>query len=235
MSVNLSGIPIVESIFLWAILAIFAFIFGFGYYAYHRQKTGNPIKGVILTDKQAWVGCEGQGLSLRISQENNRIRVRWGVMNYLVVILLTFIFGPGVMFLFVMYPEKINPDVPLPVWIMVGFIMLMAYVACANYIRKLWFEEPMFDVTREGVILLRSNVEVERFRRWDIQALKIEKTMIKTGGTRNSPARWVDNFTLILRAEGGRVCRLCITDNKAQIEQLKAQMESKLSLEGGST
>ena len=235
MTFDLSGIPVLESIFLWGILTLFVFGGGFGHYAYHRQKSGNSIKGVKVSGfasdgSQPWIGVQGQGLRLKIEQKSDAIRVRWALANYLFVIIAMFVFGPGFTMMFVLFPEKISKGVPVPVWIMVGCFMLLAYVVFANQLRELLFEEPMFDVTIEAVVLLKGSTEIERIRVRDIKSLTIEKSSFLSKSSKRSQGRWIDNYTLIVLLENGGTKRLCITDYKEQVEQLKLQMQTKLRL-----
>jgi hypothetical protein len=235
MAFDVSDVPVLESIFLWGIFVLFAFGFGFVSYAHYRQKSGNSIKGVKVSGfandgSLPWIGIQGQGLRLKTEQKGDAIRVRWALSNYLFVIITMFILGPGLSALFILFPEKISKDVPLPVWFIVGCFMLAGYYVFANQLRKFLFEEPMFDITIDGVFLLKGSAEIERIRVRDIKSLTIEKTTFLSKPSKRSQGRLIDNFTLIILLENGGTKRLCITDYKEQIEQLKSQMETKLRL-----
>jgi hypothetical protein len=226
-TIPLSGL---DSFIFGAVTLIFLSMAGFGWYASYRQKMGKPIKGVTIKDTDAWVGCQGQGLRLAITKVGDDIRVRWAKSNYFIMIGLLGLFGPGVTLLFVLFPEKISHGVPLPVWCMVGLLVLLSFVMFAHQLKKFWFEEPSFDVTLEGILLKKGGVEVQRVRVREIRNLAIEKTSFRSSSSKGRSSRLIENFTLVCVMENGGKHRLCITDYAPQVITLKMDMEKRLQL-----
>ena len=174
-----------------------------------------------------FVGQQGLGSSLRIiGKPAQPLRVEWALHLFVLAILTAC--GPGLIALFIFQPKGLNTHLPLPVLLMLAsFVALLCLLLVHSTYVYLW-DRPALEVTLGAIALKRGERVVRSVRREDIDSLRIEPHSYFSHS--DGPSRGHPNFILTARLAGGEDVRLCISDQRQQIEQLHTAIRSRMSL-----
>lgn len=174
-----------------------------------------------------FVGSEGVGTRLGIVEApRGRIRVEWAVVNYIFVIVGLALSGPGLGLLLAM--RQGTHPIPLPMLGLLSAFVAGATVLLAWWTRKALRRRPALDITRDAIVLALGTTVERRIAQRDIDGLRIEPHSYVS--SEDGPASAHPNFILTARLTDGSDVRLCISDNREQVDSLKARIRSVMFL-----
>lgn len=174
-----------------------------------------------------FVGSEGFGSRLRIVDgAGGRLRVEWSRSNYVFVLVLLAAAGPGLGLLLAV--RQAAHPVPMPFLAALSMFAVACSALFVSWAITASRKRPALEVARDAVTLLRGSQVERRIVQRDIDGLRIEPhTYVSrdSRGATNHP-----NFILTARLADGSDVRLCISDDRAQIEALMAKIRSRMFL-----
>lgn len=213
-------------------LGILIALIVFGSLAWRKYfPTSFAKSGITIQDQKplGLVGSEGKGSSLRIKETAEGTLVAWAPMDYAFILVGTFIFGPFMAGSVATHYEKATAKMPAIFFII---MFLICGIACYSFFSTLWTlirHRPSLLIKASGIEFWRGHQLVETF--WSHQTEKVfieDHTYVYStngGGIHDWP-----NYILTIGLEGGKLQRLCISDKRAQIENLKSLIEKKFQM-----
>jgi len=189
--------------------------------------------GIHIEDRPSLglVGSEGKGSRLRFRETGEGTVIAWSPWDYALMLVATFFFGPFMIGCMVPDYKKIAAQTP---FVFLFILVAICGVATYSFFSTLWtllFNRPTLLIKASGIEFRRGNRLIETFRSHQTERVFIENhTYVyqsQHGGSFNTP-----NYILSVNLEGGKTIRLCISDKKEQIENLKSIIESKFQIRG---
>ncbi len=186
--------------------------------------------GITIQDQPSLglVGSEGQGSSLRITKTQEGITVTWSPMDYIFILLITFLFGPGLITCASLQYDKVVAKTP---GLALSIMFIVCGVSLAAFISTLWklLHNPRLLIKGNGIEFWRGRQLVKTLWSHQIDKLFTENhTYVyqgESGANLSCP-----NFILTAGMKDASQERLCISDKQAQIEQLKSDIEKQMLL-----
>jgi hypothetical protein len=210
------------------IMALFLALFVFAIYANYRQKAGRPIMGVtIQAQAQPFAGLQGHNVPLTVTSSDGKMRVCLAMQDYIFILIVCFIFGPGLICLYVFEPEKFNHNLPWFVCVAVVLMCLGSTALFFRYLREILFRKPVVEVGIDAIRLMRGLKQEAVFWQRDITSLQITTSWFHDS---DSAGGGCTNYMLSAVTSDGVTHALCITDKKGTIDGLKTESERMLNL-----
>lgn len=209
---------------LWLVLALLAWVAGTFLYAKIKGRTPESM-GIRVERvggfEHIWVGGKGMGLPLAISEGARGITVGWATQNYIIIMLATCIFGPGLLLGYVWQPQKFNLFMPLPMLIL--FLLLWG-LACLSFVYtgfRFFFRRPTLLINAQGVTLREGQSNISTLWARDIERISVAEVAYDSDGASTT------NYILVANMTGGGREGLCITDRKGQVDTLLMSLRTK--------
>jgi len=217
----------------WLVSGLILCLTVLGFYAYYRKHIGNPVHGVKFHES-VYIGATGEGLSLNIRRLGNTTVITNPFWQSVFIAGLSGFFGPGVVAAYFLFPEEFQSikDLPLPFLILIPILILASTTAFLNTLKAHFVDKPSIEISREGVVLKKQGKEIVRIPKTDISRLSTEVTHFTAPRSAKRLSCVVYNYTLCVHRHDESVTKLCITDNKHQIDALTAEMGSLLQVSG---
>lgn len=207
------------------VFILFLAVFVFAFYASYRQKSGKPIKGVTVSQggPAPFVGVQGQGILLSTSSQGDTLRIFLSSMDYALILVSCFIFGPGMVALCIFRSPGMGT--PWFVYILLACIVLLCTWLFFYYLRVVMVSKPIIEVTPDAIRLLRGKAEEAIFRKGDIERFEITTSTFHDSDSNTQTMNYILNVV-----SHGALHALCITDKKGTCEGFKWDMERLLNI-----
>ena len=182
--------------------------------------------GITVGQPQStgYVGSPGLGSRLRVQDTGTEIRVEWATADYLVVLLALCLFGPGAVLLYIRSPQKFSQHLPpLAIAGIAAFVIFL----CGAFVRTLWVYlrcRPALRITNSDIEFLAGKKRVKTLSSGGVHSLAIRNYAYNDGHQRSVP-----NYILAAETNLGEEF-LCISDSRAQIEQLMTALAHRIGV-----
>jgi hypothetical protein len=190
------------------------------------SKSGISIAPVQQTGH---VGSPGVGSRLRIVNTDAGIHVEWARLDYAFILIALGFFGPGIILLYIRKPRNFSHDLPpLAIAAIAAFVLFISGL----FFRTLWtylWDRPSLQVTGGCIDFLAGKKSVKT-----LQTRQIHSLFIRGYTYSDSHGRSVPNYILAAQADTGDES-LCISDSRAQIEQLRSAIALRMGIEARSS
>jgi hypothetical protein len=187
--------------------------------------------GITIQDQKplGLVGREGKGSSLQIKETTEGTSVAWASMDYAFILGGTFLFGPLVIGYMATHYEKTIAQMPAIMFASMSFICGISFYVFFSTLWTLARHRPALLIKASGIEFWRGHQLVETFWSYQTEKVFIEDHTYVYHTDSGSIHDW-PNYILTLGLEGGKLQRLCISDRREQIENLKSLIEKKFQM-----
>ena len=194
-----------------------------------RQRLGVKVE----PDSRApFVGTRGVGTGLRITDPLNRpMRVEWSRSNYAFIFAIALFLGPGLLALQLWRPDLLY----VRSWSLPGVLFLIAELgACAGLaggVHYYAFKRHAMLIGSGEIVMQAGRFVAGRIARDELVSVRVETEVYADDD--EGASRHHDNFVLVVRLATGADERFCITDNRAQIQQVAAAIHTRMGVAVG--
>ena len=192
-----------------------------------RQRLGGKVGPDSRTP---FVGTRGVGTGLRIKDPlNGPMRVEWSRRNYAFFYAIALFLGPGLLALQLWSPNLLN----VRSWSLPGVLFLIAELgACAGLaggVHYYAFKRHAMLIGSGEIVMQAGHFVAGRFARDELVSVRVETEVYAYDD--ESTSRNHDNFVLVVRLATGADERFCISDRRAQIEQIAAAIHTRMGVQ----
>jgi len=212
---------------MWIVIAsLFLLLLVFILLAYlfkWKRRKGSDELAVKISDSVAYIGSPGQGTPLTIRETPQGTRVEWAWHNYLLVTLVLGCFGPGMILLYLVEPETLNDDIPLPILALLILLVGLCCYFCIHYAREFFFNRPYLLLSASSIEYGKGKARLHSLHPSQIRRLSLRHHTYRTAEYNEE----VPNYILQAETEDGKIHPLCISDREDQILSLLKLLHQK--------
>lgn len=172
-----------------------------------------------------YIGFEGIGCRISLKSRTGRLTIKESIASQLFKVVGLLLFGPGLTALAVIEKEQILKR-PWPILAVTAFFSLVGWFFGFRFLLQLLGNRRVEVCFQDGSISLISQGNSPDIR---IERSSISRTEIASTWFSSSESGWIENFTLRLVCQNGKVVDLCTSNSKLNIETVKSALDRAIS------